>query len=61
MYTVIVGNIGLVYTGKSWEVASETYRDYVGLSKRGYGRVAGEPVTILRNGESCLTYAPGTP
>lgn len=51
MYTVIVGNVGTVYDGASLREAQSHYREYRAQSKGGYGRAAGETVTLTRNGE----------
>ena len=49
-YEVLVGNIGNVYSGNGTE-ARRVFADYVKQSKSGYGRAAGEDVTIMRDGE----------
>lgn len=50
-YEVIVGNIGTVYMGPSQVTAHITFDEYVGMSISGYGRAAGEDVTIMFRGE----------
>ena len=50
-YEVIAGNIGSVYAGESMEAAFQTYNIYAKDSRDGYGRAAGEQVTLLRDGE----------
>jgi hypothetical protein len=50
-YKVIVGNIGTVCRTNSRMAAVERYGDYVLQSTIGYGRAAGEPVTLMRDGE----------
>ena len=50
-YEVIVGNIGRVHEGSDSYKAASIYNRYVDLSKEGYGRAAGETVTLLRDGE----------
>jgi len=50
-YEVIVGNLGRVYAGKSRLDANLMFREYRKKSDRGYGRVAGEAVTMFRDGE----------
>lgn len=47
MFKVIVGNIGQVYHGESYDEALKTFEEYQGQSEIGYGRAAGEPVTML--------------
>ena len=50
-YQVIVGNIGTVYQGNNHEVARLVYLDYCELADKGYGRAAGECVTLMRGDE----------
>lgn len=57
-YTVIVGNIGTVYDNTSAREAVNTYTEYRMQSNKGYGRAAGEPVTLLRNGELVAEHIP---
>lgn len=47
-YEVIVGNIGTVHEGGNLRDARFHARTYVDQSKSGYGRAAGESVTVLR-------------
>lgn len=56
-YEVIVGNIGTVYDGASMSAASETYRDYVMMSKSERGRAGGESVTMLKDGDIVREHA----
>lgn len=56
-YEVIVGNIGTVYDGASMSAASETYRDYVMMSKSERGRAGGESVTMLKDGDIAREHA----
>jgi hypothetical protein len=56
MYEVIVGNIGLVYTGSNGFTANVVYGTYKRQSKEGRGRAAGEDVTALRDGEIFHEY-----
>jgi hypothetical protein len=51
MYEVIVENIGKVYEGTDENFARKTFNDYVKLSKKGYGRAAGEGVILLKDNE----------
>lgn len=46
-YEVIVGNIGTVYKGGDKQVAIATFEEYKRQSADGYGRAAGEPVSLL--------------
>ena len=50
-YEVVVGNIGTVYRGTDQDEAGRRFRSYVQDSRNGYGRVAGEPVTLFKDGE----------
>jgi hypothetical protein len=54
---VIVGNIGTVYDGASMSAASETYRDYVMMSKSERGRAGGESVTMFKDGDIVREHA----
>lgn len=56
-FQVIVGNAGTVYNGNNYMVAQTTFSRYVKHSKLGQGRVAGEPVTLMHNGEIRSEYA----
>jgi hypothetical protein len=49
-YQVIVSNIGNVYDGSDFKVATDTYREYLAQSKDGYGRASGESVVLLEDG-----------
>ncbi len=55
-YEVIVGNIGTVYAGKSKDEAETKFDTYMVLSQSGCGRVSGEPVTMLKDGEIYQEY-----
>lgn len=56
-YEVIVGNIGCVYRGADRSDAFNHYNAYVDLSVDGVGRAAGEPVTLMEDGEPIKEYA----
>ncbi len=51
LFQVVVGNIGTVYDGPNGLEARVAFNQYVGHSRDGYGRAAGEPVTLWRDGE----------
>lgn len=51
MYAVVVGNVGMVYSGDDCKTAHTTYSEYVKYSKAGHGRASGENVTMFHNGE----------
>jgi hypothetical protein len=55
-YEVLVGNLGSVYSGDNDLTARTTFNDYRGQSAKGLGRVAGEDVTIMKNGEPHREY-----
>jgi len=57
MFEVIVGNIGAVYRGTNGFDATVAYNRYVGVSKRGEGRAAGESVIMMRGGEIVREHA----
>lgn len=58
-YQVIVGNIGTVYDGDDYNAAKMEYNDYRSASLQGYGRAAGEEVTMFDDGEIASIF-PGT-
>lgn len=54
-YQVVVGNVGTIdYASR--KLAQECYDTYVALSKANETRAAGEPVTLLKNGEVIAEY-----
>ena len=55
-YTVIVGNIGEVYTGRNMRDARKVFTEYVKQSEAEYGRASGEPVTLCICGEPVREY-----
>ena len=56
-YQVIVSNIGTVYTGAQRPEAYRQFRRYQEASG-GYGRAAGETVTLMVDGEIAKEYRP---
>lgn len=50
-YEVIVGNIGIVYSGKDFKLACQHYDEYVAQSKSAIGRAGKENVTLMNDGE----------
>lgn len=56
-YEVIVGNIGTVLNTHNGFDAYREYQTYCGISKRNEGRAAGEPVTLMKDGEPVREYA----
>lgn len=55
-YQIIVGNIGTTYDGDNWIEALRQYGEYKRQSKAKYGRCAGEPVAIMKDGEIMSKY-----
>jgi hypothetical protein len=61
-YQVFVGNIGTVYSGDDRDKAHATYRAYVNLSDKAYGRGAREVVSLMENGNTIEEFnPPGAP
>ena len=56
-WQLIVGNVGQVYSGTNGHEAFAQFLVYRAQSKRGYGRGAGEPVTLLKGDEVHTEYA----
>ena len=56
-FQVVVGNIGTVYDGNNYMQAQARYAAYVKASKSPHGRAAGEPVTLMHNGDIRCEYA----
>ena len=50
IFEVVVGNVGTVYAGNNYMVASCKFQAYVRQSKQNDGRPAGESVTLFHNG-----------
>ena len=57
-YEVIVGNVGTVHYGETEADAREAFDAYKALSEHGGGRAAGEPVTLLRDGDVLDEHSP---
>jgi hypothetical protein len=55
-YQVLVGNCGTVHETENERDALFCARTYVDRSKSGRGRCAGEPVTVLADGEIIAAY-----
>ncbi len=60
-YAVIVGNIGMVHESNSETDAYACYVEYMVQSTNGIGRAAGEPVTMMKNGEPVAEWFPLPP
>jgi hypothetical protein len=50
-YEVLVGNIGKTWEGSNGFQANVEYNQWVGKSKRGEGRAAGENITLWKDNE----------
>ena len=57
-YQVVVGNLGTVYTGANATDAATQYAAYVEISLGSVGRTAGQPVTMLQDGEPVREHTP---
>lgn len=57
-YSVVVGNIGLVFEHASSTRAYACYQSYVESSKAPYGRASGEDVTLFQDDEPIRMYVP---
>ena len=51
MYEVLVGNIGMVWSGSNRRDAYLQYENYTRQSGSGYGRAGNETVTLWLDGE----------
>ena len=50
-YQIIVGNLGMVVDTQIYSYAISSFNDYRAMSQSGKGRVGGESVTLIVNGE----------
>ena len=57
-FSVVVGNIGLVYSGDNEEIAIHEFRVYKAKSRRGEGRSANEEVTLMDFNDVRMEYSP---
>lgn len=57
VWTVTVGNVGTMYEGPDEFFARVDYNDFVHLSQTGHGRVAGEDVTLFKDGVVVLEHS----
>jgi hypothetical protein len=55
-YEVVVGNIGYVHRGNNPVEANRHFSEYRTLSRDNYGRAAGEPVVLMKDGEPIREY-----
>jgi hypothetical protein len=57
-YELIVGNVGVVYRGNDGIHARNLWAEYVHYSQQDRGRVAGEPITLLKNDNILWDFMP---
>jgi len=57
-YVLYVGNIGRIGGFTNKKIAESRYREYALYSKKGYGRAAGETVTLYDNGHIIKEHEP---
>jgi hypothetical protein len=55
-YSVIVGNVGTVFSGTNKKDAQAMYREYVKISDCSRGRISGEDVTLFCDDEPILEH-----
>lgn len=55
-YEVVVSNIGTVHKGENNVQARHEFNVCVTSSKQGFGRIAGESVTLFEDGEPIKEY-----
>jgi len=56
-YTVVVGNIGTIYSGNNRRIATRIWEQYRTASIYGWGKASGEFVVLMVNGEVERDYA----
>ena len=55
-WEVCVGNVGIVFIGDNGFNAIKSYNECITLSKLKYGRMSGENVYLIKNGEIHKEY-----
>ena len=55
-FETIVGNVGCVYHGTNHFDALAEFNRYASMSRKGYGRVAGEDVALFKDGNLIKEY-----
>jgi hypothetical protein len=55
-WEVIAGNVGTIYNGRSKRDALNMFRTYCRKSRISEGKVAGEDVTVFKDGEIFREY-----
>ena len=58
VWQVIVDNVGTVFIGINGFNAIKCFNECVSLSKAAYGRMSGESVYLIKNGEINKEYHP---
>jgi hypothetical protein len=58
VWSVVVGNVGTVYAGQDSTEAISVYVEMREQAINGYGKAAGEPVTLMADGEPKQEYNP---
>ena len=51
LFSVVVGNVGTVYSGDNERVARKEKNDWIRISRGSHHRASGEPVTLFCDGE----------
>ena len=57
-WQVSVNNVGIVFIGVNGFNAIKCYNECISLSKAAYGRMSGENVYLIKNGEIIKEYHP---
>lgn len=50
-YSVVVGNLGTVWSGRFRDCADKVFADYVAISNCEFGRASGEDVALFVDGD----------
>lgn len=58
MFDVIVGNVGLVYSGDHYDRAVEMFMHYAEQSQTHTGRAADQLVMLMKDGHCIRSYEP---
>ena len=59
-WEVLVDNVGIVFIGENGFNAVKSFNECVSLSKGKYGRMSGENVYLIKNGEINKEYTPNS-
>jgi hypothetical protein len=55
-YEVIVGNVGRIYSGTEYHIATQIYNDSVWRSQNTSGRMSEESVFVMKDDELWMEY-----